>query len=303
MMDSKQVIELVKDLEVSKNDNDAVLKILNTLDAEVVATEKLLRETKVGIEVNKFKKSTNPEISKLVRKIITNWKDSINKHKKLKTQNSQKDLSKESQQANAVSLKDESGASNEANKQDKYITKKTRNTINDCVDTAIYNDDLRDRVIKALYDALAKESEHPPQAILNTVKDIELQMHNLHNSETDEKAYRERYRIIYSNVISKNNPDLKHKITNGEVTAEFLSKCSSKDLAPEYLKQKMDEISKQNLFNAQGATIERSVTDRFTCGKCKEKKVSYYQLQTRSADEPLTTFCTCEACGNRWKFS
>ncbi|GAB7364148.1 hypothetical protein MBLNU230_g4699t1 [Neophaeotheca triangularis] len=42
---------------------------------------------------------------------------------------------------------------------------------------------------------------------------------------------------------------------------------------------------------------------RFQCGKCKNKKVSYSQAQTRSADEPMTTFCECTVCGNRWKFS
>ena len=30
-------------------------------------------------------------------------------------------------------------------------------------------------------------------------------------------------------------------------------------------------------------------------------KCTYYQLQTRSADEPMTTFVTCINCGNRWK--
>jgi transcription elongation factor S-II len=40
-----------------------------------------------------------------------------------------------------------------------------------------------------------------------------------------------------------------------------------------------------------------------TCGKCGQKKVSYSQAQTRSADEPMTTFCECTVCGNRWKFS
>lgn len=39
------------------------------------------------------------------------------------------------------------------------------------------------------------------------------------------------------------------------------------------------------------------------CGKCKSKKTTYFQLQTRSADEGLTNFCQCLACGNRWKFS
>lgn len=39
------------------------------------------------------------------------------------------------------------------------------------------------------------------------------------------------------------------------------------------------------------------------CGKCKFMKVAYSQAQTRSADEPMTTFCECMNCGNRWKFS
>jgi transcription elongation factor S-II len=40
---------------------------------------------------------------------------------------------------------------------------------------------------------------------------------------------------------------------------------------------------------------------QFKCGKCKSVKTTYYQMQTRSADEPMTTFVTCMGCGNRWK--
>ena len=39
------------------------------------------------------------------------------------------------------------------------------------------------------------------------------------------------------------------------------------------------------------------------CNSCKRKtKCDYYQLQTRSADEPMTTFVTCLECDKRWKF-
>jgi DNA-directed RNA polymerase subunit M/transcription elongation factor TFIIS len=38
------------------------------------------------------------------------------------------------------------------------------------------------------------------------------------------------------------------------------------------------------------------------CGKCKSNKTDYYQMQTRSADEPMTTYANCKACGHRWKF-
>jgi DNA-directed RNA polymerase subunit M/transcription elongation factor TFIIS len=41
----------------------------------------------------------------------------------------------------------------------------------------------------------------------------------------------------------------------------------------------------------------------FVCGKCKSKNTEYHQMQTRSADEPMTTFVNCKNCGNRWKFS
>ena len=44
-----------------------------------------------------------------------------------------------------------------------------------------------------------------------------------------------------------------------------------------------------------------AMTDQITCGKCKKKNISYYELQTRSADESLTIFFDCLDCGNKWK--
>ncbi|GCF00349.1 RNA polymerase II elongation factor [Zygosaccharomyces mellis] len=296
-MDSKEVSAHVKNLEKFKTNDETVLDILKSLEKEVVPTEKLLRETKVGVEVNKFKKSQNAEIVRIVKRMISSWKETINKSKKAKMQ-SQPQQASTSQSPSSQQL-----SPTEPRKQDKFVSSKPRNSKNDGVDTNIHNHKLRDMVIRALYDALAKESEHPPSSVLDSAKSIEEEMNKLNNCDENEKAYKDKYRIIYSNIISKNNPDLKHKITNGDVTPQYLVSCDPKELAPEHLKKKLEEIAKQNLHNAQGATIQRSITDRFTCGKCKEKKVSYYQLQTRSADEPLTTFCTCESCGNRWKFS
>jgi transcription elongation factor S-II len=57
--------------------------------------------------------------------------------------------------------------------------------------------------------------------------------------------------------------------------------------------RKMELLSKDN--NVQG-------TDMFKCGKCHKRNCTYFQMQTRSADEPMTTFVTCLECANRWKF-
>lgn len=37
-----------------------------------------------------------------------------------------------------------------------------------------------------------------------------------------------------------------------------------------------------------------------TCSKCKSNSVDVEQKQTRSADEPMTVFCKCRACGKRF---
>jgi transcription elongation factor S-II len=49
-------------------------------------------------------------------------------------------------------------------------------------------------------------------------------------------------------------------------------------------------------------TNVEAATDTFTCRKCKSNKCTYYQMQTRSADEPMTTFVTCLECDREWKF-
>ncbi|CCK70072.1 transcription elongation factor DST1 KNAG_0D03260 [Huiozyma naganishii CBS 8797] len=309
-MDTKEVLAVVKALNKQRDDEQQVLLLLGKLESGVSPTEKLLRETKVGVEVNKFKKSKNDEIAKAVRRIISSWKDAINKSKRERSAAAGATSTAGASTttpapAPAVAAAGAAGTTGPASprKEAKFLSGKPRNSKNDGVDTVVHHNKLRDSVVRALYDALAKDSEHPPSSVLQTAVDIEKEMNALYDHVTSEKQYKEKYRIVYSNIISRNNPDLKFKITNGDLTPQFVVQCDPKELAPEHLRQKIEEITKQNLFNAQGATIERSVTDRFQCGKCKEKKVSYYQLQTRSADEPLTTFCTCEACGNRWKFS
>ena len=74
-------------------------------------------------------------------------------------------------------------------------------------------------------------------------------------------------------------------------------------MASEQLKKKIEEYKEVNINNAQMAIGGGTKTDLFKCGKCKSNDCSYFQLQTRSADEPMTTYVWCGSCGNRWKVS
>ncbi|KAI1365275.1 hypothetical protein F5Y08DRAFT_186483 [Xylaria arbuscula] len=36
-------------------------------------------------------------------------------------------------------------------------------------------------------------------------------------------------------------------------------------------------------------------------GSCEGKEAAFYQVQIRSADEPMTSFYKCMTCGHRWR--
>lgn len=60
-------------------------------------------------------------------------------------------------------------------------------------------------------------------------------------------------------------------------------------------------LSHNELFPENDVQDEEISDGLFECRKCGSKKTTYYSLQTRSADEPMTNFITCVQCGNRWK--
>ena len=108
--------------------------------------------------------------------------------------------------------------------------------------------------------------------------------------------YLEKLKIILFNLKdNKILSDLKNK----KFKSHELAFMTHQELRPDIWNDLIEakKIKDENKFSPK---LEAS-TDDFTCHKCKSKKCSYYQLQTRSADEPMTTFVSCLDCGNRWK--
>lgn len=59
--------------------------------------------------------------------------------------------------------------------------------------------------------------------------------------------------------------------------------------------RKLKELENEPIVD--GITYQ---TGAYTCKKCGSEKTFHYQLQTRSADEPMTTFVMCNN-GHRWR--
>lgn len=108
--------------------------------------------------------------------------------------------------------------------------------------------------------------------------------------------YLEKLKTIY---ISLQNPEIYKDITSKKYRAHEFAFMTHQEMLP----QKWEELISIKKIRDENKYIPKleASTDNFTCYKCKSKKCSYYQLQTRSADEPMTTFVSCLDCGNRWK--
>lgn len=84
-----------------------------------------------------------------------------------------------------------------------------------------------------------------------------------------------------------------------KLTPEKLVNALPHELAPDRWKSMIEQRIHEAKISTKGFVT--STTDLFKCGKCKQRKCSYYQMQTRSQDEPMTTFVTCVNCGNKWR--
>jgi len=112
--------------------------------------------------------------------------------------------------------------------------------------------------------------------------------------------YKKNYMKVYGNIkLNKNADFVLGKIKYGLWEPDSIVSMKPQELFPDMWEdiivksaRKMELLSREN--NVQG-------TSMFKCGKCKKNNCTYYQMQTRSADEPMTTFVTCLNCSKRWK--
>ncbi len=110
------------------------------------------------------------------------------------------------------------------------------------------------------------------------------------------QLYLDRLRTIYINL---KNDELLSQIRQNEITPQSVAFMTHQELNPNHWRVLIERKIKRDA-SKYTSNIEAS-TDMFTCKKCKSKRCTYYELQTRSADEPATIFVTCLDCGKHWK--
>jgi len=296
---------------------DRAVDGLNAL-AKAIVTTGTLGETQAGKRVRILTKHSDEKIASGASKVVSCWKDLVRKES---GSAAGAPLSRaESAAAPAVPAAPlETQPSTEGATETATETAPPQSTLPitttteelDISEIPTTGDTVRDKVrtnlVTAVHRALSEGADlsdsasgSGSKAAIEIGVSIELALYAGHNGVS--AGYKAKFRQLHFNLKDDKNPDLRRRVLEGIIAPDVLITLSPEELASDAKREENDRIREKKLFDAAPSSVKVATTDQFQCGKCKKRQTTYYQMQTRSADEPMTTFVRCVNCGNAWKF-
>lgn len=114
--------------------------------------------------------------------------------------------------------------------------------------------------------------------------------------------YHTKVRHILGNLIPSTyveNTKLLAELRTGKYTLDTLCSLDTYAICNERWRDFIHRRGQREKRQLEGN--KAMATDQFYCGQCHKRECTYYEMQTRSADEPMTIFITCLNCGKHWR--
>lgn len=123
------------------------------------------------------------------------------------------------------------------------------------------------------------------------------------NNPIFKSLYLEKVRSILTNIDKTSylqNEQLIEKVLKSDIKVDDIVNMKPEALFPEKWINTVSTYNKkyENFENQQSVAV---VTDMFKCGKCKGRRCTFYEIFSRSADEPAVLHIKCLDCGNSWR--
>jgi transcription elongation factor S-II len=160
---------------------------------------------------------------------------------------------------------------------------------------------VRKNLYKNLKIYLKDLSQEEMKDLLEKIVSIE---ETLFDKFKNENSYTNRALEIISNVKDEKNSDFRDKIIKGVYKPEDLATMDAFEMVNTNKKKEIQQNIENNINSVRSDWDEKHapVTEGvYKCSKCGGKKTRQHEMQTRSADEPMTLFIHCVNCGNSWK--
>ncbi|KAK0141874.1 Transcription elongation factor A protein 1 [Merluccius polli] len=294
--EEEEIIRIAKKMDkmAQKKSGSGALDLLKELRS-VPMTLELLQSTRIGMSVNAIRKqSTDDEVTSLAKSLIKSWKKLLDEpgggDKSSEEKRKEQNTPVVSPSQGSPEAKEESSSSNSSSKSDP-VDMASNSLISTFPRAPGTSDSVRIKCRALLTNALQTGVVHP----------LTLSARIFQEFKNTDMKYKNRVRSRISNLKDVKNPNLRRTVLCGSVSPERMANMSAEEMASDELREMRKNLTKEAVRDHQMATTGGTQTDLFTCGKCKGKRCTYTQVQTRSADEPMTTFVFCNDCGSRWK--
>ncbi|KAI8874727.1 transcription elongation factor S-II [Backusella circina FSU 941] len=299
MTTEQEIVKAKHALRGALDDNktQTCLDILDTLSS-IKVTSELLKKTDIGKTVGKLRTHKDAKVAVKAKDIVKKWKNDV----------VQINNSTENTAASVVRVPKVTPPPTHSEVSSETSTPKTpiavegppRTVKTDEVYIKSTGSVPRNKTIELMYSSVGFGSGADSDLLLKRALEIEKTIFNEFGDI--DQGYKNKVRSLALNLKNKANPGLRESVVSGELSIKKLCKMGVEEMASEDAKARDRKLAEEALFKARGAGSAQAETDMFMCGKCKHRKCTYFQMQTRSADEPMTTFVTCITCGNHWKF-
>uniref|UniRef100_A0A8C6SGQ3 Transcription elongation factor n=1 Tax=Neogobius melanostomus TaxID=47308 RepID=A0A8C6SGQ3_9GOBI len=298
MAENREVERIAKTLDkmVHKKCTEGALELLQELKNTKMSLE-TLQSTRVGMSVNAVRKlSSDEEVQTLAKVLIKSWKKLIDASEKKTEEVKAEPLVRSS------STSKDAGQEKSSNSKPEEHEASLSARLTSFPPAPVTTDSVRNRCREMLVAALQTDGDYKSYGVDcgHLAAQIEDQIFQEFKS-TDIK-YKTRLRSRISNLKDQKNPELRRNVLSGNIGPERIASMTAEDMASAELKQIRETLTKESIREHQLSRVGGTETDMFVCSKCKSKNCTYNQVQTRSADEPMTTFVVCNNCGYRWKF-
>jgi len=280
-------------------DATATLELLEGLE-KFNMTKEILRGSLIGKTVNEIfkKEGQDTSVKDKARSLVLKWKALAAQKDKLVTATEQTSTTRPpvNSQTSTAGLTSFRAGENPANRLDKSKHRRL---------------DIRKKLLQYLKieEVSDLQDDTQQQDLLDAEKvvvELEEEMWSQLVKRDDDKAYMTQIRSILFNLKDAKNPNFNYKILTGFFKPLDVPKMAAEEMASEHKQAERAKFRLDSMEEIQSDWAMRNgkikICGMFTCGKCKGTETTYFQMQTRSSDEPMTTFVTCLACNNRWKF-
>ncbi|CAL1264483.1 unnamed protein product [Larinioides sclopetarius] len=284
--------------------NGALEQALDLLKAlrDLPITLDILQKTRIGMTVNSLRKSsTDDEVITLSKSLIKAWKKLLPETPSSKGDGNGNGKDSKGENSNGSTTCKESskydGSKESSSKKDSSSKPAAPKQTSFPADTT---NAVRLKCREMLSASLKLDVEDDfqnPEELGAKIEDCIFDEFG----DTNMK-YKNRVRSRVANLKDTKNPELRINVLKGIIQPERIAVMTADEMASEEMKGLRQKFTKEAINDHQMAVTGGTKTDLLKCGKCKKSNCTYNQVQTRSADEPMTTFVYCNECGHRWKF-